>query len=94
MKTEFDFPRFEDLQLGPYGTSRGCGCLAAKIAEVSRNAGDFYINLAEAMVARLGRDEYSRLVRIGCPNTVANRRKAYQALERATEEVYGVDIGR
>ncbi len=94
MKDEFDFPRFEDLQLGPYGDIQGCGCLMAKFAELQSNAeltvGES-INLEVELAKQLGSNYYvySRT----CPNTLSNRRKAYNALVRATKKALNVTIG-
>ena len=97
MKDTFDFPTFDDLQLGPYGGVDGCGCLCEKIVEVVRSAGLHvdrgYETIRTAVVRHLGGEaEYRRLVSGDCPNTLANRRKAYRALVKATEEVLGVKV--
>jgi len=83
---------FEDLQLGPFGEIQGCGCLYAKYFEVVENANLTNRErtvLADEMDKALGdNDIYS----VECPNTRANRRKAYNALVRATKKALKVDI--
>ena len=97
MKSTFDFPRFEDLQLGPFGKVDGCGCLEAKILEVSiavATSNHEEDEVWDALYSELSRLKFfKRLTGLRCPNTLANRRKAYQALERATERVLNVTIG-
>lgn len=97
MKDTFDFPRFEDLQLGPWGKTHGCGCLWAKELEIDINsdmATPEQKRFHRHVTRSLGGIVKERLLSSrDCPNTLANRRKAYRALEHAVEQM-GYEIGR
>ena len=97
MRVPFEFPAFETLQLGPNGSCEPgeCGCLASRWQEVVCSADlndDEQDKLWSALSRAVGGGaSLERLVSLDCPNTFANRRKAYNALCRATDEALGVE---
>ena len=98
MRETFRFPAFETLQLGPRGSSRygECGCVISKINEIRYEA-----DLTADEAWDLQQKTFNLLREsVGNPhpitgydaiNSLANRRKAYDALCRATDEVLGVE---
>jgi len=97
MKDTFDFPVFSDLQLGPLGEINGCGCLETKRDEIIKNSDMGYEECErfdDLVIKKLGgRNNMISLTRCSCPNTLANRRKAYRALETAIGKM-GYDLER
>jgi len=94
VKVPFDFPVFSDIQLGESGDVEGKGCLITKLLEVSENAQSNHWKLRNRVVKELGEEQYWKLVDFDCPNTIPNRRMAYNALVVATEDILGVTIAK
>ena len=99
IRDEFEFPAFKTLRLGPYGSDLpgACGCLMAKAFEVAsavvrseRDKWGVLRLLEQELESLLGYEEYRRL-RLTRSNTLSSRRRAYRALERATDKVLGVE---
>ena len=102
VEVSFEFPEFWELQLGDYGFKRPgkCGCLVAKLDGIFNRAtggelaqGEDYWKFRHLLILAIGGEqEFKRLSNWTAVNRQRDRRQAYDALVRATEEMFGVQI--